>query len=117
MMTYFIQNDVRCHFLPVDGEHEMRLFCRLILEMQGKFFEYKMAQEWCKYVDGINIFPKLPVYLRNYYKTWERNRRKKDAVEGAKDGVTKLNELNAALVPVPASNNTNNTAILEHAYD
>ena len=31
--------------------------------------------------------------------------------------MTKLNELKATLIPVPASNITNNTATLEHAYD
>ena len=53
-------------FLPIDGEHEMKLFCKLILEMQGKFDECNMAKQWCKYVDGMNIFSKPPVGKKPY---------------------------------------------------
>ena len=62
----------------------MKLFCQLILEMSGKFDEDKMAKEWCKHVNGKNVFPKLPVYLRTYYKTWERNLRKKKLLKELK---------------------------------
>jgi hypothetical protein len=57
------------------------------------------AAAWCKYVDGVNIFPKLPVHPRSYRDRWERNQRVKDAVKRAKAGSDKLNELNKVLVP------------------
>jgi hypothetical protein len=57
------------------------------------------AVAWCKYIDGVNIFPKLPVHLRSYRDRWERNQRVKDAVKRAKTGSDKLNELNEVLVP------------------
>ena len=31
-----------------------------------------MAIKWCKEVDAVNIFPKLPVYLRTHYSKWQR---------------------------------------------
>ncbi len=39
----------------------------------------RMAISWCDDVDGVDIFLKLPVYLRTYYTVWERNRRIRDA--------------------------------------
>ena len=38
-----------------------------------------MAISWCGFVDGIAIFPKLPVYLRNYHPTMETNQFIKDS--------------------------------------
>ena len=99
---------VAAPFLPVYGESESKLFCRLILQMAGKFDENRMANEWCNHVDGNKIFPKLPVYLRSYHKTWERNQRVKYAVENAKDEITKLQELNSTLATVPITIETRN---------
>jgi len=45
-------------------------------------------------VDGVKIWPKLPVYLRTYYKIFQCNQRVKDAVLKAQDGQTKLWQLN-----------------------
>jgi hypothetical protein len=59
------------------------------------------AVEWCKNVDGINKFPKLPVHLRSYRERWERNQRVKDSVRRAKSGSEKLKELNAVIIPPP----------------
>ena len=50
-------------FLPVHGEDEAKLFVRLVLVMGEAFDADHMALEWCKYVDGKTIFPKLPVHL------------------------------------------------------
>ena len=50
--------------LPVVGKEENRLFERLVLAApQGPINFEQMAIEWCKKVDGVDIFPKLPVYL------------------------------------------------------
>ena len=62
-----------------------------------------MAIKWCEHVDGISIFPKLPVYLRTHHSKWQRNQRVKDAVERAAAGEAQLRELNARTGPVPAT--------------
>jgi hypothetical protein len=63
-------------FLPVDTKEEIKLYHLLALshyEANGDVNFDKMALSWCQYVDGIDIFPKLPVYLRSYYPTMEAN--------------------------------------------
>ena len=45
---------------------------------------------------GVDIFPKLPVYLRTHHTTWLRNQRVRDAVTKAASGVEKLKRINAA---------------------
>ena len=83
--------------LPVVGKEENQLFERLILTAPwGPLNFEQMAIEWCKEVDGVNIFPKLPVYLRTHYGKWQRNQRVRDAVAKAALGEARLRELNAA---------------------
>jgi hypothetical protein len=67
--------------------------------MVGAFNADRMALEWCQYVDGKTIFPKLPVYLRAYFDKYLRNRRVKDAVSGMKSDIELLEQLNKELVP------------------
>ena len=55
-----------------------------------------MAIEWCKHVDGITIFPKLPVYLRNHHTQWTKNRRVKDAIERNAAAMAQLDAMVAA---------------------
>ena len=55
-----------------------------------------MAITWCEHCDGVEIFPKLPVYLRSYHATFERNARVRDAVKLAERGNDALRALNAA---------------------
>ena len=87
--------------LPVVGKEENRLFERLVLAApQGPINFEQMAIEWCKKVDGVDIFPKLPVYLRTHYSKWQRNQRVCDAVANTAPGVilvlVKLSSSNAA---------------------
>ena len=53
-----------------------------------------MALDWCDKVDGVEVFPKLPVYLRTYYQKVGRIDRIKDAVRSAKKGQEFLSALN-----------------------
>jgi hypothetical protein len=91
---------VQVPFLPNHGADEAKLFTRLVLEMPA-FDESLMAIEWCKYVNGITIFPKLPVYLRMYYERWERNQRIKDAIRSSKSEVDLLAEVNSTHMILP----------------
>jgi hypothetical protein len=54
-------------FLPVHGEEECVLFDRLVRTSRSDLKFEKMAIEWCALVDGIKVFPKLPVYLRTHH--------------------------------------------------
>ena len=81
--------------LPIHGKSENSLFTRLALEqLSGKrnaTIDFDaLAIEWCRYVDGVNIFPKLPVYLRQHHAAWERNQRIKDAVQKAQLSIDEL---------------------------
>jgi len=81
--------------LPVVGKEEHQLFERLVVAApQGPLNFEQMAIEWCKKVDAVNIFPKLPVYLRTHYSKWQRNQRVRDAVDRAALGEARLREIN-----------------------
>ena len=82
--------------LPVVGKEEHQLFEKLVLTApQGPLNFEQMAIEWFKKVDAINIFPKLPVYLRTHYSKWQQNQRVRDAVAKAAPGEARLCEINA----------------------
>jgi hypothetical protein len=85
---------VKIAFLPVVGEDSERLFARLIRDSDGPFDDRKMAVEWCHHVDGLKIFPTLPVYLRMYHERFLRNRRAEDACTDMQDETAALERLN-----------------------
>ena len=85
-------------FLPFTTTEEMRLFNNFAANLQTKN-DHEMALSWCHHVDGVKIFPKLPVHIRTYHKKWQKNRRIKDCMEKAKGGVDLLDQLNKALQP------------------
>lgn len=85
--------------LPVHGDAECTLFYRLILNHPGSFDADWMALEWCKHVDGKDIFPKLPVYLRKHHSAWLKSQQVKDAVRKAAPGARILASINARTAP------------------
>ena len=93
-------------FLPVHGEEECKLFDLLVRTTCADLDMDRMALEWCKHVDGVNIFPKLLVYLRTYHSAWTRNQRVREAVRTAVAGEAVLTRINAetlqALLPASA---------------
>ena len=80
--------------LSVYGEDEFRLFDRLVRKHARLDFD-AMALEWCDEVNGVTIFPKLPVYLRMHHTVWQRNERARQAVETAAAGEVELARINA----------------------
>lgn len=56
----------------------------------------RVAIKWTKHVDGIHMFPKLPVHIRIHREEWERNQRIRDALKKNKAGISNLRELNTA---------------------
>jgi hypothetical protein len=65
-----------------------------------------MAIEWCKHVDGVLIFPKLLVYLREHHKHWLRNQRIQDAVKNMKSEIELLEATNKRQTPAELSPTT-----------
>lgn len=59
----------------------------------------KAAISWCKHVDGVDIYPKLPVHMRIHKEEFERGQRVRSCMRKAKDGKESLDELNRILVP------------------
>jgi hypothetical protein len=70
----------------------------------------KLAVEWCKQVDRVNVFPKLPVCLCSHRKAWEQNRRARDAVKSMTSRVEMLDELNKKEAPADKAGAQSNTA-------
>ena len=63
--------------LPVHGKEELMLFQNLARN-QAKFDAERMAIDWCDHVDGVTVFPKLPVYLRTHYESWKKKREEEE---------------------------------------
>ena len=79
--------------LPVHGEAECRLFDDIVRTTGSLDFD-QMALDWSQKVNGVTIFPKLPVYLRTHYAAWQRSQRVKEAVRTAAAGAEVLALLN-----------------------
>ena len=82
--------------LPLHGEAENKLFSRLVRTTRSDLDMDKMAIEWCKYVDGVEIFPKLPAYLRKHLAVYQKNQRNRQSTQSALAGEVVLAQINAA---------------------
>jgi len=71
--------------LPVHTIAERKLFSNLVLKDMHMVDTTckKMALEWVEYVNGVDIFPKLPVHLRNHRDAFNRNARARQTFEDA----------------------------------
>ena len=108
-------------FLPITTQEEKSLFSQYIATHQDNKSDEDIALWWIQKVNGVDIFPKLPVHIRVWRKKWQKNNRVKDCVSRAKTGADKLKELNRILAPTPqaqsstvtASQQTANTSVME----
>jgi hypothetical protein len=83
--------------LPVVGKEECQLFNEMVDQHNGPILDFEdMAIAWCDCVDGVNIFPKLPVYLRFHYSNWLHNQHLQDSVTRLASCEDRLCELNAS---------------------
>ena len=82
--------------VPMHTEEEYKLFSKLILDGAGTVDFDKIAIKWCDHVDCINIFPKLPVYLRVHHTQFLKNRRSKELSEQSAVEAEKLKQFNIA---------------------
>lgn len=85
--------------LPFVTKEESLAYAQYVLELNGPINYNQAAVDWLKYVDGVNIMPKLPSHMRTHDEAWSRNRRVKDCVRNARGGKEKLDELNAIISP------------------
>lgn len=78
-----------------------------------KIDDKKAAVHWNRhFVDGINIWPKLPVHFRTYISKWERGQRSKDLFKSCKSGREKLAELNSIKPAASASAPQNHSNLI-----
>ena len=90
---------VKVCFTPVVFAAEKVLFNRFLLLFPTPINFEALSMAWVKEVNCKTIFPKLPVYLRNYYEEWRRNQLIKEAVRRAATKKNALIEFNKRLVP------------------
>jgi hypothetical protein len=82
-------------FLPIEGKMEIALFHQL--QISKKQTDDDMCMEWMKKVDGVTIFPKLPVHMRMYREQYERFRRSAESVRSVLPERRLLSYLNERL--------------------
>jgi hypothetical protein len=83
--------------LPFTTEEENRLYATCILDPTFPKNDEDAAIKLCEYVDGVKIFPKLAVHIRNHREKFERGQRVRRAEAAAGPGNAMLRQLNAAL--------------------
>ena len=109
-------------FVPVHSKEEKELYVKLVCQQykdsHAATIDFEnFALLWCDHVDGINIFPKLPVYLRTYFTTFEHNSNVRASVRNAKPQVDRLNAVHrqtaGGLSPIIVSPRNGPIAITE----
>ena len=89
---------VKLPMLPFTSREEKKLFTKYYSAITKKT-ESDLAIWWCSHVNGVNIFPKLPVHFRMHLKQWLKNKRVENSIKAAKLGAEKLKEINNILSP------------------
>lgn len=106
-------------FLPITGEEERKTYAKFVTETDASILkdDDAAAVAWCKYVDGVHTFPKLPSHLRTHQEEWKRNQRVKECEERNASKKAKLDELNKKISPTHRSeiNEINTTPPTEAA--
>mmetsp|Transcript_29129 Transcript_29129/g.49666 ORF Transcript_29129/g.49666 Transcript_29129/m.49666 type:complete len:1097 (+) Transcript_29129:786-4076(+) len=95
-------------FLPFTTVEERMQFSTYVHNLPcpvANVDDKKAAIDWCAFVDGQKIMPKLPCHIRTYIRKWERNQRSKDLFERSKSGREKLAELNSIELTSAAAHN------------
>ena len=89
---------VKLPMLPFTSREETKLFTKYY-SVISKETESDLAIWWCNHVNGVNIFPKLPVHFRMHLKQWLKNKRVENNIKAAKPGEEKIKEINEILSP------------------
>jgi hypothetical protein len=99
-------------FLQVSGTNEYCLFTLLVHQLSG-FDDF----QWCKHVDGVSLFRKLPVYLRGYHNHWLRNQQIQDPIKNMKSEIELLEAINKRQTPAEISQPTGISRIMTEGDD
>jgi hypothetical protein len=77
------------------GQAENLIFNRLMIERSRNFDEQEMCLEWVNHCDGKLIFPKLPFYMQDHYKSWKQSQAARHQVNSTnfKKGAERLKKL------------------------
>ena len=75
--------------------------CQQVADQEQDCFNLPIVIWWIQKVNGVDIYPKLPVHIRVWRKKWEKNNRVRDFVSRAKTGAEKLSEINNILISSP----------------
>ena len=85
--------------LPFVSKEESIAYAKYVLNSdEGQDFN-AAAEDFLRYVDGVNVMPKLPSHMSTYAETWSRNKRVLEREKKSKGGREKLEELNKILSP------------------
>jgi len=97
--------DSKLPFLPITGEEERKTYAKFVTETDASILkdDDAAAVAWCKYVDGVHTFPKLPSHLRTHQEEWKRNQRVKECEDRVASKKAKLEELNKKISPTHRS--------------
>ena len=92
-------------FLPITGDEEHKTYAKFVTETDGSILNDDDAAvvAWCKYVDGVHTFPKLPSHLRTHREEWKRNQRVQECEDREASKKAKLDELNNKISPTHQS--------------
>jgi hypothetical protein len=89
------QMKVPLPFLPVVTKEEKFKFSLLMKTVEERKIKLDYDQQailFTDYVDGVDIFPKLPVHIRKYEAKWNRNQMIKEALKKTEKTMKDLND-------------------------
>jgi len=99
-------------FLPFSEEKEYKAcYARYVVDGIVPKDHEDAAIAFCPFIDGTNIFPKLPSHMRTHHDQWEQNQRVKESVRKVAQKNDKLKLLNEKIVPRCESTNSNRATI------
>lgn len=101
-------------FLPFSGEDEYKAYAKYVIQDVLPRDDEDAAIGFCSFVDGQQIFPKLPSHMRNHREQWEQNQRVKESVRKVTPKNDKLIELNNKIAPTFDLGETENGIPLVH---
>ena len=94
-------------FLPFSGEHEYKAYAKFVIGNVLPKYDEDAAIGFCPFIDGKDIFPKLPTHMRTHQDQWERNQRVKESVRRAERKNDILLALNKRIAPRCEQKETN----------
>ena len=103
-------------FLPVIAIEEKKLFT-MLCTTHGMNVSTIMSA-WNNHINGINIFPKLEVYLRMYLNKWNKNKKIEANALASKNSINNLRTLFQFTTPaMPSTANNGSSTYLNYVLN